>query len=346
MGKQRFRNLRKGVSLLIPISSSLLVGAVLIIIAGEKPIPTYINLFNAGFSCESGRGRCALLTTLQFATTLIFSGLSATVALKAGFLSIGQVGQMLFGAAAATWFGAHLHLTNWLHPAVAFTAAAFFGALWGLVPALLREYLGINEIISTLLLNPIAAFLVGQFRLPRIQESAKLVPLVPSTKVTAGLFVGLIAVLLVFLFIWKHARGLEIRNTAQAPRFAKYGGIARHKPILIAMLVSGALAGMAGAVEVLGVQYHFVSSFSAVNDFDGLIVAFVGNLHPLGVLLLSLLLGGLRSGAIVGLQIRSGIPRELGGALIAILLIFAAMQKFYKTNGKNRTHRKQEIEKN
>jgi general nucleoside transport system permease protein len=112
------------------------------------------------------------------------------------------------------------------------------------------------------------------------------------------------------------------------------------------MLVSGALAGMAGAVEVLGVQYHFVSSFSAVNDFDGLIVAFVGNLHPVGVLILSLLLGGLRSGAIVGLQFRSGIPRELGGALIAILLIFAAMQKFNKTNGKHKSHHMQEKTKN
>jgi general nucleoside transport system permease protein len=338
MPKRFHRYFKKYIRLLIPIFASLLVGTVLILIAGEKPIPTYINLFNAGFSCASGRGRCALLTTLQFATTLIFSGLSATVALKAGFLSIGQAGQMLFGAAAATWFGAHLKIVDWLHPAVAFIAAAFFGALWGLVPALLREYLGINEIISTLLLNPIAAFLVGQFRLPRIQESAKLLPLVPSTKVTVGIFLGLIAALLVYLFIWKNARGLEIRNTAQAPRFAKYGGIANHKPILVAMLVSGALAGMAGAVEVLGVQYHFVSSFSAVNDFDGLIVAFVGNLHPLGVLLLSLLLGGLRSGAIVGLQIRSGIPRELGGALIAILLIFAAMQKFNKTNGKRISH--------
>ena len=100
--------------------------------------------------------------------------------------------------------------------------------------------------------------------------------------------------------------------------------------MLRAMALSGALAGLAGAVEVLGVQYKFVSTFSAINDFDGLIVAFAGHLHPFGVLLFSFLLGGLRAGSIVGLQIRSGVPRELGGALIALLLIFAAMHRFYR----------------
>jgi len=334
MPKRLRRYIKKSASLLIPIAASLVAGSVLIWVAGEDPIQTYIHLFNAGFSCVDGGGRCALLTTLQFATPLIFSGLSAVVALRAGFFSIGQAGQMLFGAAAATWVGAHLQMNDWLHPAVAILAAALFGALWGLVPAVLREYIGVNEIISTLLLNPIASFLVGQVYLPRIQESARLNPLVESTKVTAGLFLGLAATFLVYMFLWKTGKGLEIRNAAQAPRFAVFGGISRHKPILTAMMVSGALAGLAGAMEVLGVHYHFVSAFSAVNDFDGLIVAFAGNLHPAGVLILSFLLGGLRSGAIVGLQIRSGIPRELGGALIAMTLIFAAMHKFYKGSGK------------
>jgi ABC-type uncharacterized transport system permease subunit len=326
------RAIRKGIFLLIPILTSLLAGAVLILVAGKRPYPTYISLFYAGFSCTNGHGRCALLTTFQFATPLIFSGLSAAVALRAGFFSIGQAGQMLFGAAAASWVGAYLQMNGWLHPAAAIAAAALFGALWGLVPALLREYLGINEIISTLLLNPIAGIIVSQVRLPRIQDSAKLVPLIASTKLTAGLFIGIAAIVVVYVFLWKTGRGFEIRNTAQAPDFAAFGGIARSIPVLNAMMISGALAGLAGAMEVLGVHYQFVTTFSAVNDFDGLIVAFAGFLHPLGVLILSVLLGGLRSGAIVGLQIRSGIPRELGGALIALMLIFTAMHKFYKNN--------------
>jgi simple sugar transport system permease protein len=98
------------------------------------------------------------------------------------------------------------------------------------------------------------------------------------------------------------------------------------------MAISGALAGLAGAIEVLGVHYKFVPAFSAVNDFDGLIIAFAGHLHPFGVLLFSFLIGGLRYGAIVGLQIRSGIPRELGGALIALILIFSGMHRATRIN--------------
>jgi simple sugar transport system permease protein len=238
---------------------------------------------------------------------------------------------MLFGAAAAAWIGGHVQLSQPFHPVVALMGAAFFGALWGLVPAVLKEFIGVNEIISTLLLNSVAGVLVGLVRLGRLSETARLLPLVASTKVTAGILLAVTTTFGIYLFLWRTARGLEIRNSAQAPRFALSGGIARHATVLRAMAISGALAGLAGAVEVLGVQYKFVTTFSAINDFDGLIVAFAGHLHPFGVLLFSFLLGGLRAGSIVGLQIRSGVPRELGGALIALLLIFAAMHKFYRT---------------
>ena len=326
--------LRRAANLLIPLGACLLAGALLILATGENPLTTYANLFDSGFSCRAGAGRCAFLTTLQFATPLIFSGLSAAVALRAGFFSIGQAGQMLLGAAGACWIGSRINLSALVHPAAALAAAAFFGALWGLLPALLREYTGANEIIVTLLLNPIAGALAGLFPLGRILDSAKLLPLVVSTKLTAGFILAILFAVLAYVLFWKTGWGLAVRSAAQAPRFARYAGINSHKTVLSAMLLSGALAGLAGAVEVLGVHYHYVSSFSAVNDFDGLIVAFAGGLHPFGVILLSILLGGLRSGALVGLQIRSGIPRELGGALIALLLIFTAMHKFYKVNGK------------
>ncbi len=325
--------LRRFTNLLIPICASLLAGALLILASGESPLQTYINLFDSGFTCRAGNGRCALLTTLQFATPLIFSGLSAAVALRGGFFSIGQAGQMLFGAAAASWIGASFSMNPVIHPFAALAAAAFFGALWGLLPAIIREFSGANEIIVTLLLNPIAGILAGFLARWDIQDSARLLPLVVSTKFTTGFILGLISAALVYFLLWKTTTGLEMRSAAQAPRFAKFGGIQPHLPVLRTMLISGALAGLAGAVEVLGVHYQFVSTFSAVNDFDGLIVAFAGGLHPAGVVLLSILLGGLRSGAIVGLQIKSGIPRELGGALIALLLIFAAMHKYYRGNG-------------
>jgi general nucleoside transport system permease protein len=311
---------------------SLFAGALLILAVGKNPLSTYANLLEAGFSCDPGPGRCALITALQFATPLILTGLSATVALRGGFFSIGQAGQMLFGAAAASWLGGNLSVSPFIHPAIALAGAALLGGLWGLVPAMLKHFIGVNEIIATLLLNPIAGILVGLVRLPRVDVSVRLSPLIPGSKLSVGIFIALSAVILIYLFLWHTTRGLEIRANANAPRFALYGGMPVHTPVLLAMTLSGALAGLAGGVEVLGVHYHFVSNFSAVNDFDGLIIAFAGHLHPAGVLLFAFLLGGLRTGSIVGLQIQSGIPRELGSALIAFMLLFVATNRFLNLN--------------
>jgi simple sugar transport system permease protein len=333
------RSLNRIVRLFLPLIFSLLAGAFLILAAGQNPLLTYIDLFNAGFGCQAGPGRCALVTALQFATPLILSGLSATVALRGGFFSIGQAGQMLFGAAAASWLAGILSLPSLIHPVIALIGSALLGSLWGLIPAILKHFIGVNEIISTLLLNPIASVLVGLFWLPRVHESARLLPLLPSTKLSVGIFVALAAAFFIYIFLWRTKYGLEMRANGYAPRFALYGGMPIHKPVLTTMLLSGALAGLAGGVEVLGVHYGFVSTFSAVNDFDGLIVAFAGQLHPAGVVIFAFLLGGLRTGSIVGLQIHSGIPRELGSALIAFMLIFVATNRFFFINrwdtGKN-----------
>ena len=323
--------LKRIARLLWPVFLSLFAGGLLILAVGQNPLSTYADLFEAGFSCHSGPGRCALVTALQFATPLILSGLSATVALRGGFFSVGQFGQMLFGAAAASWLAGNLSLPPVVHPAVALTGAALLGGLWGFIPALLKNSVGVNEIISTLLLNPIASVIVGLVWLPRVDINARLLPLIPGTRLSAGIFIALAAALLIYVFLWLTTGGMEIRSTANAPRFALYGGMPVHKSVLLAMALSGALAGLAGGAEVLGVHYRFVSSFSAVNEFDGLIVAFSGGLHPAGVVLFSFLLGGLRTGSIVGLQMQSGIPRELGSALIAFMLLFAATHRFFYT---------------
>jgi ABC-type uncharacterized transport system permease subunit len=323
------QSLKRIAGLLFPVILSLLAGALLILAVGQNPLLAYIDLFKAGFSCNPGPGRCALVTALQFATPLILSGLSATVALRGGFFSIGQPGQMLFGAAAASWLAGNLSLPPVVHPAVALMGAALLGGSWGLVPAILKHYIGVNEIIATLLLNPIASVLVGLVWWPSVDVTARLSPLMPGSKLSAGIFIAITAALLIYVFLWRTTPGMEMRAHANAPRFAIYGGMPIHRPVLLTMALSGALAGLAGGVEVLGVHYHFVSNFSAVNDFDGLIIAFAGRLHPAGVVLFAFLLGGLRTGSIVGLQIRSGIPRELGGALIAFMLIFIATNRFF-----------------
>lgn len=244
---------------------------------------------------------------------------------------------MLFGAAAANWLAGFISLPPIIHPAVALIGAALLGGLWGLIPALLKHFIGVNEIIVTLVLNPIASVLVGLIRLPRVVESARLSPLIHSTKLSAGIFIALASTLSIYLFLWHTTHGMEVRAHANAPRFSLYGGMPVHMPVLLAMLLSGALAGLAGGIEVLGVHYQFVSNFSAVNDFDGLIIAFAGRVHPAGVVLFAFLLGGLRTGSIVGLQIRSGIPRELGSTLVALMLIFVTTNRPFKLSSEHRS---------
>jgi simple sugar transport system permease protein len=168
-----------------------------------------------------------------------------------------------------------------------------------------------------------------------VDESARLSPLLPGTRLSAGILIALAAALLVSVLLWRTTQGMEIRSHASAPRFALYGGMPLHRPVLLAMTLSGALAGLAGGVEVLGVHYRFVSSFSAVNDFDGLIVGFAGQLNPIGVVIFAFLLGGLRTGSLVGLQMQSGIPRELGSALIALILLFTATSRFSRLQSEN-----------
>ena len=196
------------------------------------------------------------------------------------------------------------------------------GAIWGLIPGLLKVLLNVPEVIVTLLMNQIAVAAVSPVSWWRIPESAQLIPLVATTKLTNAVIVALTIVGITYLYLWHRTTGLEIRMAGQAPAFARYAGMRPKRAILMAMALSGALAGLAGTLEVLGVHYRFVSSFSSIDQFDGIAVSLLGQLHPLGVARSAFLLGGLRLGALTGLQMQTTVPRELGNALIAIMMIF------------------------
>ena len=306
----------------VAIIFSLLIGIIFIFAAKANPITAYYALLRAGFGCRGTGGFCAFLTMLQFATPLILSGLSALVAFRAGIFSIGQAGQLVLGAAGATWIAGSWLLPGMLHPAAALMAGVLAGAIWGIIPGFLKAYLNINEVIVTLILNPIALMAAAPVSWWLIPESARLQPLIPTTKLNFGFVIALGTAVIIHLYLQHTSAGYQHRMAGQAPTFAQYGGIHPRQMIVKAMALSGGLAGLAGAIEVLGVQYRFVSDFSASDQFDGLIVALVGQLHPIGVLFSSFLLGGVRLGAINGLQLETGVPRELGNILITMLVFF------------------------
>jgi simple sugar transport system permease protein len=316
--------------LLIAVLFSLFIGGLLIMTTGTNPLFAYRALFTAGFGCRGSGGFCAILTTVQYATPLILSGLSATAAFRGGLFSIGQIGQMLLGAAAATFLANRLALPPTWIILLAISGGAAAGAMWGFIPGYLKAVLGVNEVISTLLLNPIAFLIIAPVSFWRIPELSRMAPLVRTTKLNAGIFIALGAALFMSIYLWRMAAGFEHRSAGKSPTFAQYGGIKPRRVIMRAMALSGAFAGLAGAVEVIGVQYRFVSNFSSIDQFDGIIVALIGQQHPLGVVITAFVLGGVRLGTINGLQLEAGVPRELGNILIALTALVVASPRIYR----------------
>ncbi|QRN83863.1 ABC transporter permease [Chloroflexota bacterium] len=288
-------------------------------------------LLKAGFGCSSGNN-CAILTTLQFATPLIFMGLSAAVAFRVGLFSIGQMGQMLLGAAAANWIASRFTLPFVIHPLTALIAAILFGMTYAILPALLKLHFNINEILSTILLNYIALYLVGF--IPSgfgqwIPESARIPSLTPTTKLNLGFFIALAIVALSLIWFYRTASGYETRMSGDNKTFAKYGGVNSIRAIYVGMMISGALAGLAGGIEILGVHYRFVDNFTSSDVFDGVMVALLGSAHPIGILFSSFVLGGVRLAAMTGLSIQLGIPRSIGGMIVSTMVIVMGAEGVY-----------------
>jgi simple sugar transport system permease protein len=313
---------------LLAIISSLFVAGLFVLLTDAAPWDACGHMLAAGFGCQA-LNRCALLTTLQFATPLLLTGLSAAVAFRAGVFSVGQAGQMVLGAAAAAWLGSHPSLPGVVQVTIALIGGVVVGAAWGWVPGALKKFLNINEVIVTLVMNQLAVLLVGLVRLRRVGAAARLAPLAPGTKLNAGIILALLVAVLVYVYLWRSASGYEQRMAGQAPLFARFGGIRERRAVMRAMLISGGLAGLAGGIEVLGVHYRFVLPFSGGGGFDGVAVALLGQTHPVGVTLAAIFLAGVRLGATNGLQLKAHVPRELGGAMIAMMILFVSAERLY-----------------
>ena len=340
--RQELRN-----SLLVPvlaIISGLLVASLLILFTGVPPLTAYATMFRAGFGCEE-LSRCALLTTLERSTPLILTGLSAVIAFRSGMFSIGQEGQMMIGALVAAWLGYAITLPSILHQIVIIIMGMIAAGIYGWIPGMLKVKLHVNEIISTIVLNDIAIlFLVYMVNFPLradrgttaysppILESAKLLTFFRGSKFGIAFIIAIMTALVIYLYLWRSIPGYEQRMAGQSRLFAIFGGVRSDRAAMRAMFLSGAVAGMAGVIEVLGIHFRINQDFAVGLGFDGLAVAILGLVHPLGVVIVSVLFAGIRIGAQLGLQFSYGIPRELGGSIIALIFLFVAAGKFYRDN--------------
>lgn len=345
MGKNIFKRFEK--TLLIPllaILSGLIIAGILVLATRRNPFLAIAMLFRAGFSCRE-LNNCNFFQTLQLATPLILTGLSATVAFRAGIFSIGQEGQLVMGALVAAWLGFSLHLPGFIHPVFILLAAMAAGGLYAFIPGILKVRLNVNEVITTIVLNKIAVLFmtyVINFPMradmgttahsPLIDKTAYLKPFFPGSKWGMGFVIAIFAVLLIYVYLSKSTPGYEQRMTGQAPWFAQYGGIRNEFVVLRGMIISGALSGLAGGIEVLGVHHRLMQGFSTGQGFDGVMVAILSQTQPIGVLIGGVLFAGMRFGAQIGLQISMNIPRELGGMIIALIILFVSGENFFKNS--------------
>jgi len=320
---------------IMAIMCGLILASILLLAADKSPVEAISSIFRDAFTCSSF-DRCNIFTTFALATPLLLTGLSAVVAFRSGIFSIGQEGQMMLGAIVAAYIGHWVPLPDNIHSIVIAIGAIIVGGLYGWFAGWLKIRLGINEIISTIILSEIIinAPINKNIRIPyygRIDETAMLKVFAPGSKFGTGFVIAVLAVILVYIYLWKSGKGYEQRMSGEAPRFAFFGGIKSERAALRGMFISGGLAGLAGAIEVMGVHYRINQGFNLMNlGFDGLSVAILGLVHPFGVFIVGIFLAGIRMGAQLGLQFTLGIPRELGGTIIGFMILFVAAEKLFQ----------------
>jgi len=344
--KNLMKLLRELLFPLIAVVAAFIVGGILILLVGDNPIEAYRLLLGSALSWPDGIGY-----TLFHATPLIFTGLAVLVGFRGGLFNIGAEGQLYVAAFATAWVGiTFANLSAWLLVPMCFAAAIFVGAFWGAIPGVLKARFGSHEVINTIMLNFIAILLVGYFtqyhyKIPgdpilqtapigygaHIARLGKFIPGLPERiPLNLAFILALVACGLVYLFLWRTKWGYEIRATGSNPTAAEYGGISIRKQIILAMAVSGALAGMVGINDVMGYHYRYYDGFSDNYGFTGIAVALLGRNHPVGVVLSALLFAILQHGGIYVDGFSEHVTKDIVQVLQGIIILFVAAEAFFR----------------
>ncbi|MBD2454007.1 ABC transporter permease [Nostoc sp. FACHB-87] len=338
----RIQSLLPILSPLIAITSALMVGAILIIFAGANPITAYTALFQESLANYFGFGN-----TLTKMTPLLFTSLGVLVALKAGQFNIGGEGQIYLGALGSALIGLYVQgLPAIIHIPLALCAGFVFGAVWGWIPGYLKAVRGVNEVITTLLLNYIAVNLVSYLvqnplkapaapspYSPLIAKSAQLPIILPGSLAHAGIILALIAAIILWVLLGRSPLGYQITAVGLNPIAARYAGMSVERTIMLVMALAGGLAGLAGATEVMGLKYRLFEQVSPGYGFDAIAIAFLSRGNIGGVVLTSLFFAALRSGANV-MQRSAGVPVTVVYAIQGLTVLFVAISLAVETQRK------------
>ena len=331
---------------LIAVFAAFIVGGIIIALVGDNPFEVYAILFGSAFSYPEGIGY-----TLAQATPLIFTGLAVAVAFRCGLFNIGAEGQLYVAALATAFVGIKAAaLPSVLLVSLCILTAIAAGAIWAMIPGILKARFGSHEVINTIMLNFIGIALVGYFtqyylKTPgdpiletapiganaHIARVSDLVPNIPTfIPLNVSFLLALLMCLAVYVFLWRTRWGYELRATGANPSAAEYAGISTKTQIILAMTISGGLAGMTAIDEVLGHRYRYYDGFSDNYGFAGIAVALLGRNHPIGIILAALLFAVLNRGGIFVDAFSGHVTKDIVQILQGIVILFVASEAIFR----------------
>ncbi|SHH38330.1 ABC transporter permease [Thermosipho atlanticus] len=333
---------KKVLAILVPVISVLIalaISTIVILLIGKSPIEAYSALIRGSFGSKQ-----AIADTVIKTTPLILTGLAVGFGFRAGVFNIGAEGQMVMGALFAATFASNF---GSLPPllAIPFTIliAMVVGAGYAAIAGYLKAKTGAHEVVTTIMLNWIATYFAsymvtgplavgsGTPKSPEISDSAQLPVLmkVGAIEMSAGIIIAIIAAIFMYILLNKSVTGYEIKAVGFNPYAAEYGGISVSKNVILAMAISGALAGLAGATELMGVHHRFLGELSGGKGFDGISIALIGQNNPIGIIFAAFLIGALRTGSNEMQFI--GVPKHMVMIIQGIVIFLVAADRIVRT---------------
>ena len=327
--------------------AALATGAVVIWILGASPSEAFAALLKGAFGSKN-----AVAESLVKATPLLLVGLGICIAFRGGMINIGGEGQILTGAISATFVGLALpEASAWMAIPLCMAAGFIAGAIWGAIPGTLKAYFNVNEILSTIMMNQIAVqginyLLRGPLLDPaqskaatKIPETARMahaldLPRMAPTRLHLGAAIAVVLAILVYIFLWRTTLGYRIRAVGLNPHASRYAGINVKNYLVLSLTLSGAFAGLGGAIQILGLHHRMFTDGSALGftsgaGFDGIVAALFGQLHPLGTIPAAALFGALLVGA-NKMQRVVQVPSALITALNGLVVVFVVSSEIWR----------------
>lgn len=321
-----------GLKLLVPILSIMIafvIGGIIIMCLGKNPILAYVYLFSGAFGTKA-----KIAQTLTIACPLIFTGLAATAAYKCGVFNLGAEGQFIVGAIVSVWFSTQVKGVHGI-PAIIISLllGALAGGIWGAIPGVLKTVRGLNEMIVSILANYFALYLMGfvytnvlrDGSVPQtyaIDKTLKLAKLTGDFKLHIGFFVAVIVAILLQIYLEHTASGMKLKAVGMNKEAARVNGFPVKKFYLFSFILSGAIAGLGGSIELHGKQFRLMSGFGSGLGFDGVAIALIAQLNPIATVVIAIFFAILRKGA-SSMQAALKVPTSVVDMIEALVIIFA-----------------------